>query len=371
MRVFTEKLKEVMEMKTAKRIFALILCCACAGLLLQGCAGTGSEVKRIGVLMPSRIESRWDQDSDSIMRQLQAKGYQVVMKNAEDSVETQISQIEAMINDGCAVLVIAAIDGTKLKDVLQTAADRGIKVISYDRLLLDTPNVDYYATFDNFEVGVMQGRYLEETLSLKEGKGPFNIEIFAGSPDDNNSRFFYDGAMSILTPYIESGKLVVRSGQIDTSVTSIQGWKWETAQERMAKLLEAYYKDGAELHAILSPNDGLAIGIINALKEVGYGDYKVFPLLTGQDCAKENVIAMLYGEQSMSVFKDTRTLADRTVRMIDDLLLGKAAEINDTETYHNGMKFVPTYMCKPVYADRDNYKRVLIDSGYYNESDLT
>ena len=363
-----------MKNRTLRIIVSAIYCIAVFGALLQGCgvSGIGGEpVKKIGVLMPSKNESRWDQDSGSIISQLQAKGYIVEMKNAEDDVEVQISQIKKMIDDGCAVLVIAPIDGSKLKDALQLAADKKIKTISYDRLILDTPNIDYYATFDNFEVGVMQGAYLEEAMGLKNNPGPFNIEIFAGSPDDNNSRFFYDGAISVLKPYIDSGKLVVRSGELDTSLTSIQGWKWETAQERMAKLLAEHYSDGAVLNAVLSPNDGLAIGIINALKAAGYGNGKDFPFLTGQDCAKENIIAMLNGEQSMSVFKDTRTLADRTVRMIDDLLLGKTTEINDEKTYHNGVKIVPTYMCKPVYADRDNYKRVLIDSGYYEESDFT
>ena len=365
-----KEIRRIQKMKIAFKGVTLLICLACVVSLLSACSEMNEKAKKIGVLMPSKKETRWDQDSQSIMKQLQAKGYYVYMKNAEDSVETQISQIETMIGDGCAVLVIAAIDGTKLNDVLQKAANKRIKIIAYDRLIMDTPYVDYYATFDNFEVGVMQGRYIEETLNLESEQGPFNIEIFVGSPDDNNSKFFYDGAMSILRPYIDDGKLVVRSGQIETDVTSILSWKWETAMERMTKLLADYYTGGAELHAVLSPNDGLAIGIIKALKEGGYGGTVAFPLLTGQDCAKENVKAMLAGEQSMSVFKDTRTLADRTARMIDDLLLDKSTEINDAKTYHNGVKVVPTYMCKPVYADRDNYMRILIDSGYYDEADL-
>jgi putative multiple sugar transport system substrate-binding protein len=230
--------------------------------------------------------------------------------------------------------------------------------------------VDYYATFDSYEVGAMQGGYIEETLGLENNGGPFTIEIFAGSPDDNNSKFLYDGAMGALRPYIDDGRLIVGSGEIDAAEVSIKGWDWKTAQDRMERLLDDHYADGKTLHAILSPNDGLAIGIINALKKNGYGNGKTYPLLTGQDCALENVVAMLNGEQSMSVFKDTRILADRTVRMIDDLLLGKPAEVNDDTSCDNGVKIVPAYMCKPIFADGGNYKHVLIDSGYYDEADL-
>jgi len=359
-------------MKKVARFLAVLLCLLCVMPALFGCGGGGgdSDSQKIGVLMPSKNESRWEQDSDSIMRQLQAKGYQVDMQNAEDDIDRQIEQAQTMVDNDYAVLVIAAIDGTKLKDVLQNAADKGIKIISYDRLIMDTPNVDYYVTFDNFEVGVMQGTFIADKLDLDNNPGPYNIEIFAGSPDDNNSNFFYDGAMSILTPYIDDGKLVVQSGEVSKEQTSIQGWKWETAQERMTQLLNDYYSGGTEIDAILSPNDGLAIGIINALKEKGFGDGKDFPILTGQDCAKENVIAIINGEQSMSVFKDTRTLADRTVRMIDDLLIKGTTEVNDEETYDNGVKIVPTYICKPVYVDINNYRQVLIDSGYYDEADL-
>lgn len=341
-----------------------------AAFLLTGCAGSGDAPKKIGVLMPSKNESRWVQDSDNITRQLQAKGYHAYIKNAENNVEKQISQVEALVNDGCAVLVIAAVDGSGLADALKKAAKKKVKIIAYDRLLLDTPNVDYFASFDSFKVGAMQGGYIEKALGLENNAGPFNIEIFAGSPDDSNSQLLYDGAMSVLLPYIDAGRLVIASGETEACEVSIKGWDWLAAQARMERLLVDYYSGGRKLHAVLSPNDGLAIGIINALKGNGYGHGENFPLLTGQDCAQENVIAMLNGEQSMSVFKDTRILADRTVRMIDDLLLGKPAEINDDKTYYNGVKIVPAYMCIPIYADSENYKLVLVDSGYYDEADL-
>jgi putative multiple sugar transport system substrate-binding protein len=302
---------------------------------------------------------------------LEAKGYQVELQYAENDVNTQVSQIENMITKKVKVLVIASIDGSALTDVLQQAADNGIKVIAYDRLIMKSKNVDYYATFDNYKVGTIQGQFLEEKLGLKEGKGPFNIEIFAGSPDDNNAVFFNNGAMDVLNPYIKSGKLVVKSGQTDFKKCAIQSWKSETAQARMDNLLTANYANGTKLDAVLSPNDSLAIGVVAALKNIGYnGKDKPFPLLTGQDCDKPNVVAMINGEQSMSVFKDTRTLADKVVGMVDAILQGKDAEVNDTKTYNNGEKVVPSFLCDPVAVTKDNYKKVLIDSGYYKESDL-
>jgi len=331
----------------------------------------GGGAKKIGIFMPSKNETRWLQDSDSLMRQLQAKDYHVETRNAEDDVELQISQIEAMIDDNYDILVIAAIDGSRLKDTLQRAADKNIRVISYDRLIMDSPNVDYYVTFDNFEVGVLQGEYIRDALGLEANEGPFNIELFAGAPTDNNAVFFYDGALSVLGKYLDSGRLRVVSGERERTDVAIAEWRPELARERMGGLLEKHYGDGTKLHAVLSPNDGLAAGIIGALKDGGYGgDGKPFPILTGQDSDIPNIRAIIAGEQSMTVFKDTRTLADRTFRMIDDLLIKNTTETNDSRTYHNNIKIVPSYICKPVLVTADNYKRVLVDSGYYEISEI-
>lgn len=325
----------------------------------------------VGVSMPTKSLQRWNQDGDNMKKALESKGYQVELQYAENDVNTQVSQIENMITKKCKVLVIVPIDGSALTDVLQQAADNGIKVIAYDRLVMNTKNVDYYATFDNYKVGQLQAQFLEEKLGLKEGKGPFNIEIFSGSPDDNNATFFYKGAMDVLDPYIKSGKLVVKSGQTDFKTCAIQSWKSETAQARMDNLLTANYADGTKLDAVLSPNDSLAIGIIAALKNIGYnGTDKPFPIITGQDCDKPNVVAMINGEQAMSVFKDTRTLADKVLGMVEAVLQGKEPEINDTESYNNGVKVVPSYNCELIAVTKDNYKQVLIDSGYYTEADL-
>lgn len=334
-------------------------------------SGSSSSKNKIGVAMPTQSLQRWNQDGNNMKNELQAKGYQVDLQYANNDVNTQVQQLENMITKGSKVLVIASVDGSALSDVLKKAADNNVKVIAYDRLIMKSKNVDYYATFDNFKVGVIQGQYIETKLGLKDGKGPFNMELFAGSPDDNNATFFYNGAMSILKPYITSGKLVVSSGQTDFTKIAIQGWDSAKAQARMDNLVTANYAKGKKLDVVLSPNDSLAIGIVASLKNAGYGTAdKAYPIITGQDCDKPNVIAMINKQQSMSIFKDTRTLATKVVGMVDALLKGNKADVNDTKTYDNGSKVVPSFLCDPVYADASNYKTILVDSGYYKEADL-
>lgn len=325
----------------------------------------------IGVAMPTQSLQRWNQDGENMKKELEAKGYTVDLQYANNDVNTQIQGIENMITKQCKVLVVAAIDGSTLTDVLKKAGENGIKVIAYDRLIMKTANVDYYATFDNFKVGVIQGQYIETKLALKDGKGPFNIELFGGSPDDNNATFFFKGAMSILQPYIDNGKLVIGSKQKDFTTIAIQGWDSAKAQARMDNLITSTYAKGTKLDVALSPNDSLAIGIVASLKNAGYGSAdKPYPILTGQDCDKPNVKAMIKDQQSMSIFKDTRTLATKVVEMVDSVLQGKTADVNDTKTYDNGSKVVPSFLCDPVYADKANYKSILVDSGYYKETDL-
>src|SRR5690554_109680 len=352
-----------------KRFISLLLILALAGSF-AGC-GKKADENLIGVAMPTQSLQRWNQDGANMKKQLEEKGYKVDLQYANNDVNTQIQQLENMITKGCKILVIASIDGSALTEVLRKAAENKVKVIAYDRLLMNSEHVDYYATFDNFQVGVIQGRYIEEKLGLKENAGPFNVELFAGSPDDNNALFFNGGAMSILQPYIDEGKLVVPSGQTAFSVIAIHAWDSATAQARMDNLITAHYADGKKLDAVLSPNDSLAIGIITSLTNAGYGTpEKPYPIITGQDCDKANVKAMIKGQQSMSIFKDTRTLAAQVVEMVEAIMKEEEVPVNDTETYYNGVKIVPSYLCEPVYADVNNYKELLIDSGYYTEEDL-
>jgi putative multiple sugar transport system substrate-binding protein len=339
---------------------------AALGLVLLA-AGTAQAQDKgtIGIAMPTKSSARWIADGDNIVKVLQAKGYKTDLQYADNDIPNQLAQIENMITKKEKALVIAAIDGTTLSDALQRAADAGIKVISYDRLIRGSANVDYYATFDNFQVGVLQASSLEKGLGLKEGKGPFNIELFGGSPDDNNAFFFYDGAMSVLKPYIDSGKLVVRSKQTGMDKVSTMRWEASVAQARMENLLNAFYA-GKRVDAVLSPYDGLTIGIIAALKGVGYGSKEMpMPLISGQDAEVPSVKSIINREQYSTIFKDTRELAKIAAGMVDAVLAGGKPDINDTKTYHNGVKVVPSYLLKPVTVDIGNWKEALIDTGYY------
>lgn len=326
--------------------------------------------KYVGISMPTKSSARWIADGNNMVKTFNEKGYKTDLQYAEDDIPNQVAQIENMVTKGVNVLVIAAIDNKSLSQVLKTAKDKKILVIAYDRLIRETPNVDYYATFDNFKVGVLQGSYIEKTLGLKEGKGPFNVELFGGSPDDNNAFFFYDGAMSILKPYIDSGKLVVQSGQMGMDKVSTLRWDGATAQARMDNLLSAYYGN-KRVDAVLSPYDGISIGILSALKGVGYGAAgKAMPIVTGQDAEVPSVKSLLAGEQSQTVFKDTRELAKATAEMVDAALAGKDVPVNDTKTYNNGVKVIPSYLLSPVNVDKSNIQQALVDTGYYTKDQI-
>jgi putative multiple sugar transport system substrate-binding protein len=340
-------------------------------LLAVSASGAAAQDKGlVGIAMPTKSSTRWISDGDNLVKELKASGYSTDLQYAEDDIPTQLNQIENMVVRGAKVLVIASIDGTTLTNVLDQAHKRGIKIIAYDRLIRNSENVDYYATFDNFKVGVLQGSYIEDALGLKDGKGPFNIELFGGSPDDNNAFFFYNGAMSVLDPYIKSGKLVIRSGQSGMDKVSTLRWDGATAQARMDNILSAYYGN-AHVDAVLSPYDGLSIGIISSLKGVGYGSGKQkMPVISGQDAEVPSMKSILAGEQGSTVFKDTRDLAKVAAKMAEAVMNGKTPEVNDTKTYENGKKIVPTYLLNPVTVDKTNWKKVLVDSGYYKESQL-
>lgn len=352
-----------------RKLFAATLCASMvAGLVVVPTVAHADESKGlIGVAMPTQDLQRWNQDGENMKKELEAKGYEVDLQYAGNEVSTQVSQVENMIANGDELLVVASIEGDSLGTVLAQAKENNIPVISYDRLIMQSDAVSYYATFDNELVGELQGQYIEDKLDLKNAKGPFNIELFTGSSDDNNCNYFFGGAMKILQPYIDSGKLVVRSGSTTLAECATANWSTEEAQKRMENILAAYYQDGTKLDAVLSSNDSVANGITNALVASYKGD---FPILTGQDCDITSVKNIIAGKQSMSIFKDTRQLASKVVEMVTAIIEGKEVPVNDTESYDNGKGIVPTYLCQPVFADQDNYKEVLIDSGYYKESDV-
>ncbi len=346
---------------------------------VAGCAASGTSERRlVGVAMPTTSQERWIADGDNVSAQLDALGYDVDLEYAENDVPTQIAQIESMIDAGADALIIGSIDGVALKDVLAEAADQGIVLISYDRLIRESPDIDYYASFDNQRVGVQQGTVLLQGLGVLDAAGrptgatgPFAVELFAGSPDDNNATVFYTGAMSVLQPYLDSGVLVVPSGQTDFATIATQAWDAKTATARMQTLLPAYTGTGLRLDGVLAPNDGIAIAAIDAVKTIGYGtDEQPFPVVTGQDAELASVKSIKAGEQYSTIYKDTRQLAEVAVSMVRTLLNGAEPETNDTTSYDNGAKVVPSYLLAPQVVTIDNLQSVLVDGGYYTAEDL-
>ncbi|MGW7405596.1 multiple monosaccharide ABC transporter substrate-binding protein [Streptomyces sp. NPDC054833] len=367
-------------MRNRRTALAVMASAASLALTLSACGQNseggskdkGGSVKgaTIGIAMPTKSSERWISDGKNVVKNLESKGYKTKLVFGEDDPDQQVSQIENLITQGVKGLIVAAIDNKSLNNVLQEAADANIPVIAYDRLILGTKNVDYYASFDNSKVGELQANYIVDKLGLKSGKGPFNIELFAGSNDDNNTKYFFNGAMSVLKPYIDSKKLVVRSGQTElTKVTTLR-WDGATAQKRMDDILTSSYKS-QRVDAVLSPYDGISIGILSSLKSDGYGSKsKPLPVITGQDAELASVKSIIAGEQTQTVYKDTRKLADVAATMVDDTLKGKKPEVNDTKTYDNGTKVVPSYLLQPVSVDKTNYEDVLVKGGYYTDAEL-
>lgn len=351
------------------RLIALIL----ALLMLFGltAACTSNKEKWVGVCMPKKDVERWRLDGSNIKMQLEAKGYKVILEYADDDPDKQIEQIDKMIDKKCNALVIAASDCFNLDATLEKAAAAGIKVVAYDRLIMDTKFVDYYCTFNNYEIGKEQGEYIINAMDLDTRAEPITMELFSGASDDSTSIENYNGQMKALKPYIDSGKIIIPSGQIDPITTAIENWATENAKARMAELIDTYYSDGRQLDVVLSTNDSMAFGVIAALKEAGYGaDGKPLPVLTGMDCDIDNVIAIKNGEQSMSMFIDTRALATWAVSLVDDILSGKTPKNLNTDGYDNNVKIVATSICKAIYVDRDNYLDILTKDGYYKQEDF-
>ncbi|WP_217369516.1 multiple monosaccharide ABC transporter substrate-binding protein [Nonomuraea antri] len=332
-------------------------------------SGAGAAGALIGVTMPTKSSERWIHDGDNVKSQLEKLGYQVDLQYAENDIPTQANQIENQITKGAKLLIVASIDGTAITSQLQQAADNKIPVIAYDRLIRNSPNVDYYATFDNFKVGVQQATSLLKGLEGK--KGPLNVELFAGSPDDNNATFFFQGAMSVLQPKIDDGTLTVKSGQTDFKTTAILRWDPATAQKRMEDILTTTYTGDAKVDGVLSPYDGISIGILSALKSNGYGTSgQPYPIVTGQDAELASVKSIIAGEQYSTIFKDTRKLAEQTVKMADAVLKGGKPEVNNTKDYENGTKVVPAYLLDPVIVDKTNYQEIIVGGNYYTEDQL-
>lgn len=327
-----------------------------------------SNGKKVGVAMPTQSSERWIKDGDNMKKQLEALGYEVDLQYAEDDIPTQQSQLETMIAQGVNCLVVAAIDSGALVNVLDQAKQAEIPVIAYDRLLMDTDAVSYYASFDNEGVGRKIGEYIETKADLANASEPQTIEFFMGSPDDNNAVLLHKGVMSVLKQYLDNGKLVCKSGRTSFEDTCILRWSQETAQQNCENYLTGFYAD-EDLDIACSAFDGFAYGIKAALEGAGYTADN-WPLITGQDAEVMAVKNIIEGKQTQTIFKDTGLLAEKCVTMVQAVLEGSEPEINDTETYDNNVLVVPSYLCEPVSLDKDNYKELVIDSGYYTEDDI-
>ena len=328
----------------------------------------GDQFKKVAISLPTKSLQRWLDDGTRMKTALEQAGYEVDLRYAANDTQTQIDQVRDMILGRCSLLIIAPISSAEWHQLLSEAKRKNIPVIAYDRLIMDTDAVDYYVTFDNYVTGQMQAEYIIEKLDVEHSDRPVNIEIFTGDATDNHTTFFYSGAMDVLKPYIDAGNIVVKSGQIEFDRTATVGWRTEVAQSRMDAILASYYSDGTPLDAVLCSNDSTALGVTNSLVSNYTGDY---PVITGLDCDISNVKNMIAGKQSMSIFYDTRILADATVNMALDLLSGKEPTTNDDVRYNNGSKTVRSYLCAPLLVDISNYKDILIGGGYYTEQDLS
>lgn len=359
-----------------KKLVGMVLAVVIAISALAGCKGTDVSVSeavsastggKVGVALPAKEALRWYQDGLGIQAQLEDAGYEVDLRYASNEIEVQISQIEDMVDSGCSLLIVAPIDTYALDTVLGGAKEKGVPVISYDRLVMESDAVSYYVTFDTYSAGAKQGEYIRDRLGLEWAEGPFYMEVVAGAPEDDNARRYYYGAMDVLFPYINEGKLTVKSGQVEFEAAATEHWSIEAAQDRMDAILSEYYADGTQLSAVLCACDSLARGIGHSL-ETNYAG--AWPVITGQDCEADSMKNMIAGKQSMSVFKDTHVLVSKVVEMVGAVMKGGEVPVNDTKTYDNGKGVVPAYLCESVSADINNYRELLLDSGYYIEADL-
>ncbi|ROP60974.1 monosaccharide ABC transporter substrate-binding protein (CUT2 family) [Curtobacterium sp. PhB130] len=355
--------------------------CSAGGRAATDDGGSSSSDNKgalVGVAMPTKVSERWIKDGNAVKSDLEKAGYKVDLEYADNKIPQQVQQVSNMITKGAKVLIVASIDGGSLSDQLDAAAKAGIKVISYDRLLTGNKNVDYYVSFDNEKVGVDQANSLLTGLGILDAdgkktgkKGPFNIEVFAGSPDDNNATFFFNGAMKTLKPYLDDGTLKIGSGQDGFTQAATLQWDPATAKARMQNLIAKSYSGGTTLNGVLSPYDGMSIGIISALQGAGYGtSSRPLPTITGQDAEQASVKSIIAGQQYSTIYKDTRQLAEKSASMAEDMLSGKKPKVNDTTSYDNKVKVVPTFLFQPTVVTKENYEKVLVDSGYYTEADL-
>jgi putative multiple sugar transport system substrate-binding protein len=357
-------------------VFAL---CACGAKTTSASAtdtAAAAGGKKVGIAMPTKSLERWNHDGTYLKEQFEKAGYTVELTYSDNDVTQQVSDIENLIADGVNMLIVAAIDGESLTTVLDTAKTANIPVISYDRLIRNTKAVNYYVSFDNYKVGVLQGQYVIDTLGLKEGdtSKSYNIEFTAGDPADNNAKFFFNGAYDTLKPFIDSGVLKVVSGQTKFEEVATASWDTTTAMNRMQNILASYYSNGTKLDVALCSNDSTALGVTQAIESDYAGTNQ--PIITGQDGDEANLKNIMDGKQSMTVYKAVSNEAIVTVALAQAMLNGETIDQSltskfdcecsyDTTSYDNGTGVIPSFLLVPIVVTKDNLKTELVDTGYY------
>ncbi|NEG70001.1 substrate-binding domain-containing protein [Bifidobacterium choloepi] len=333
----------------------------------------------IGISMPTKSEERWNKDGSNLKEKLEKAGYKVILSYADDKPAQQNSDIENMVNNDAKIIVVAAKDGSAVGPAVEKARDAGATVIAYDRLIMNTDAVDYYATFQLEQVGVLEAEYIIEELGLDSGAaGPFNIELFSGSPDDNNAKYFFKGAWEKLQPYFESGALVCPSNhgggvtkdfsEDDWQKIAVQSWKTETAQTYMESILDSSYSHGEKLDAVLSPYDGISQGVINAIESKRpdmIPGTDSWPVITGQDAMEIAITNIANEKQGETVYKNVDELGDAVYKMIIEIAEGKDVSGINGE-FNNGNIDVPSLLLDPMNITIDNLSE-LVETGYVTQ----
>ena len=316
--------------------------------ILTGCGNSDEEnVKTAAICFPGG-SGNWERNGNALKSSLEEEGFTVDVNFASNVAEQQ-AQIKDAIAKKPRCLVIGAVDSSALVEVLEDAKAANIPVVAFDRLIMNTDAVSYYASFDNDAVGEAQGLYFESALNLRGDGGPYNIEFFAGDPGDNNAHVFFDSAMKILQPYISSGKLVCRSRQTDFSNVATKDWNPDNARTRIKNLFSQYYSSET-LNVVLCPNDDIAGAVIEEFQKAG----KSIPVISGQDGTSAAINRVKSGQQTFTINKDAAELNSKCVRMIKAVVEGTEPKINDVSTYNNGVKVIPAYLCTPLIVDNTN-----------------
>ncbi len=340
--------------------------------------GGSSGGGKIGISMPTQSLERWNRDGAYLDEQFKAEGYETILTYSDNDSGRQVNDIQNMLADGVNLLVVAAIDGEALNTAMDEAADAGVPVIAYDRLIMNDA-VSYYVSFDNYTVGKLQGQFVVDTLDLDNaGDKVYNMEFTAGDPADNNAGYFFNGAYDVLKPYIDAGTLNVVSGQTDFDSVATAQWNTDTALERAQNILSSYYADGTQLDVWVCSNDSTALGVAQAITSDYAGGNSV--LITGQDGDEANLKNIVDGVQTMTVYKNVSNESVVTLGLAEAILNGDTIDDSlipsfgiecayDTESYETseGHK-CPSFLLVPSVITKDNLQD-LVDTGLYTMGD--